>query len=67
MRFKADTGQSNAGLFKGSEIEPGPPNGDGVAGLLTSLGARLIHRKFWLLGLSLSDRGVVGLFRPLVA
>jgi hypothetical protein len=38
-------------LFKGSVIQPGPPDGDGVAGRSRrSLAARLIHRKFWFLG-----------------
>jgi hypothetical protein len=32
MRFKADTVDRNTGLFKGSEIEPLPPDGVGESG-----------------------------------
>ena len=36
QRQEAETNESNTGLLKGSEIEPWPPDGDGVAGRLTS-------------------------------
>jgi hypothetical protein len=40
MRSKADAGERNTGLFKGSEIEPLPPNAVGESGRVSGpLGA----------------------------